>query len=264
MPGIGDPAPQFSGQDVVNGGTFSLSDHQGSAVLVVFTGITWCNPCKFEAPILQDLWEEFSGASQPNVQFVLVSVDDSQGGLENAIEQFGLTMPVVYNPDANIDEAYGVTGVPTLFFVDTEGVICDIKVGAGPPADALREDIRDRLEKCGGKPTLVGPRPNLREWVAVATILFGVTSDGGGLAIRPGGVPMPIDPWGPLRDLSRAKKEALVALSLTELAKSFRDPKTRRAVEQSGIQALRSAVGTIARDLEQPSADYKSTMPVRR
>lgn len=260
MPGIGDPAPQFSGQDKVNGGTFSLADHQGSVVLVAFNGITWCEPCKFEAPILQDLWEEFDGA---NVQFVMVSVGDSEGGLENAIEQFGLTMPVVFNPGANIDEAYDVNGVPAVYFVNTEGVICDIKVGASPPADVLRDDIRKRLEKCGAKPDMSFVRPRLREWAAVATILFGVTSDGWGLAIRPGGTPVPIDPWGPLRDLSRAKKEALVALSLTELAKSFHDPKTSRAVEQSGMHALRSAVAALAREMEVPR-DFESTMPVRK
>jgi peroxiredoxin len=263
MPGIGDPAPQFSGEDVVNGGTFSLADHQGSVILVAFNGLTWCAPCQFEAPVLQDLWEEFGGATQPDVQFVMVSVNDSQGGLENAVESFGLTMPVVYNPGANIDEAYGVNAVPALYFVDTEGVICDVKVGAGPPADALREDIRSRLEKCGATPGSDVLRPRLREWLAVATILFGVTSDGEGLAIRPGGTPVPIDPWGPLRDLSRSKREALVALSVTELAKSFRDLKTRRAVEQSGMRALRLAVDGIARDMEEPSGDFRSTMPVR-
>jgi probable HAF family extracellular repeat protein len=35
---------------------------------------------------------------------------------------------------------------------------------------------------------------------AYIMILFGVTKDGGGLGITPGGKPKPIDPWGPLRE----------------------------------------------------------------
>jgi peroxiredoxin len=36
MLGPGDPAPDFSGHDFINGGTFTLSDHAGKTILVVF------------------------------------------------------------------------------------------------------------------------------------------------------------------------------------------------------------------------------------
>ncbi len=38
MPVPGDLAPDFSGTDIINGGTFTLSDHLGKVILVVFLG----------------------------------------------------------------------------------------------------------------------------------------------------------------------------------------------------------------------------------
>ena len=38
MLGIGDTAPDFSGQDIVSGGTFTLSDHFGKVIVLAFIG----------------------------------------------------------------------------------------------------------------------------------------------------------------------------------------------------------------------------------
>ncbi len=36
MPSIGDPAPNFTGHDFINGGTFTLADHTGEVILLSF------------------------------------------------------------------------------------------------------------------------------------------------------------------------------------------------------------------------------------
>ncbi len=40
MVNIGDPAPDFTGQDVVGGQTFKLSDHFGKVIVLAFVGWT--------------------------------------------------------------------------------------------------------------------------------------------------------------------------------------------------------------------------------
>ncbi len=39
MLNVGDPAPDFSGNDLVNGGVFTLSDHTGKFILVSFMNL---------------------------------------------------------------------------------------------------------------------------------------------------------------------------------------------------------------------------------
>ncbi len=86
-----------------------------------------------------------------------------------------------------------------------------------------------------------------RRWMAVVYILFGVIQDGGGIVIKPGTGPIPIDPWGPLRHLSPAKRDVLAGLATTELAELLRDPASREAVTRAGLTAIRKAVDQMAR-----------------
>ncbi|MDQ3957164.1 MAG: TlpA family protein disulfide reductase [Actinomycetota bacterium] len=261
MPEIGDPAPLFSGDDVVNGGTFSLEDHQGKIVLVAFNGLSRCSPCRLEAPILQELWDEYDDSiALPRVQFVVVSFNEELGALQNAIEEFGLTMPVVHNSD--VPPMYEVSGVPVLWVVEPGGTLCARKLGASKPEEKLKKDIRQLLVDCGAPDPLY--LPDYGDWAAMATILFGVISDGGGLVLTPGGVPKPIDPWGPLLRMGAAKREALVALAVGELAKRLRDPESRVTVERAAARALQSAAQTVARRVEPPRPDDGPTwMPAR-
>jgi hypothetical protein len=83
-------------------------------------------------------------------------------------------------------------------------------------------------------------------WWAVATILFGVIQDGGGV-VWIGGKPVPIDPWGPLRlSLSStlanpyqappAMRDALVGMALSELSSLVSSPELRAELE--GVAGL--------------------------
>lgn len=87
-------------------------------------------------------------------------------------------------------------------------------------------------------------------WRAVLYILFGVTEDGGGLGIGPGGDPIPIDPWGPLVTVSPAKRDLLAALAAGELANLVTEAGSRSSLEQAAVSALRAAVEEVAAEAE--------------
>lgn len=89
---------------------------------------------------------------------------------------------------------------------------------------------------------------DMHKWAAVVQILFGVTSDAGGLVITPGGKPIPIDPWGPLMRLSTAKREALVGLAITELAALIQGSESRREAHKAGVNLLAKAVKALRVD----------------
>lgn len=92
---------------------------------------------------------------------------------------------------------------------------------------------------------------DLSKWVAVATILFGVIQDGGGVIIV-GGKPIPIDPWGPLRkslwaalaDPKRANpavRDVLVATAVAELSQLFSAAELRSKMSHAAESAAGEA-----------------------
>jgi thiol-disulfide isomerase/thioredoxin len=235
MPGIGDPAPLFSGEDFLSGQSFSLSDHQGDVVLIAFNGITWCGPCKFEAPILQSLWEEFQdGYFAPHVQFVMISTWDNLDLLPGALQQYGITMPVVTDP--SIPGLYEVTAVPALFVANTEGKICATKVGAGPPESVVRDEIRQLLLECGAHPAL---HIQLPDWFKKL-----------------------LPPWEPIEHIAVEKRDALLALAMSELAGQIQDSPTRRDLEMRSLRAAESAIRQLReRRSRKPLAGAQDRMP---
>jgi peroxiredoxin len=246
-PNIGDPAPQFSAVDVITNQTHNLSDYAGQVVLLIFSGPSWCPPCQFEAPILVDLWDEFeSSFAVPKVKFLMISCfgNETPQAFKTAVQNFGITFPALLNPGQDITDLYGVAGVPAMFVVNTEQKICNTHVGASPPADALREDIFNMLIGCGAaEPKSL--KIDLSKWAAVMTILFGVTQDGGGLGIKPGGGPIPIDPWGPLVRLTAQKRDILLQLAISELAKGVTDYKTAKGIETMALTAAQASMKKI-------------------
>src|SRR5690349_12916379 len=106
MLSVGDAAPQFSATDIINDQMYNLSDYAGQLVLLIFSGPSWCEPCQFEAPVLQDLWETFGKSIQkPTVQFLMVSCfadEESPQAFKTAVQNFDLTFPALLNPNDTI------------------------------------------------------------------------------------------------------------------------------------------------------------------
>lgn len=237
---IGDPAPPFSAPIFGTDQTFTLHDHQGEIVVLAFNGLTWCGPCQLEAPILQDLWEEFKGGCYiPKIWFVMIhgtfsglDFAEELAKLPASVAQFGITFPIV--ADNAVWELYGITGVPKVYVVGPDQKICALKEGASPPLDTLRNELRSLILSCGA----VTKAPwclTDSQWLAVAQILFGVTQDQGGVIIV-GGKPKPVPPWDPLR------RDALLALAISQLVAEVSDSESRRIIERAALDALGTAV----------------------
>jgi probable HAF family extracellular repeat protein len=91
----------------------------------------------------------------------------------------------------------------------------------------------------------------------VAILIFGgVTVDGGGWVILPGGPPIPVGPWeAGWANLPAAKRDALVGLALDEVAKYIQDRKAREAIRRSILENVRKEVD---RMLETPGTGKTS------
>ena len=120
----GEPAPDFS-LDLFDGSEVSLSDLRGQVVVLNFWA-SWCNPCRQEAPDLQEMWEMFEGRG---VMFLGLSYKDAEDASRAFIQEFGITYPNGADPRGKIGRSYGVTAVPETFVIDAEGKVAWIKVG---------------------------------------------------------------------------------------------------------------------------------------
>ncbi len=117
---VGQQAPDFTVQDVSNGANFRLFDQLVQPMLLEFM-TTSCPHCTREAPILSDLFSRHG----TRMHFLSISIDPftDQAGVLMTYSQMH-TMPWTFARDTNgVGSTYGVTGTPTMFLLDTNGVI---------------------------------------------------------------------------------------------------------------------------------------------
>ena len=112
-------APDFTVYDD-EGNAVNLSDFIGKPLIVNFWA-SWCGPCKMEMPDFDEKYQEFG----EDVQFLMVNMTDgSRETLEKAkkfIEESGYTFPVYYDTDMDAAITYGVSSIPSTYFIDAQG-----------------------------------------------------------------------------------------------------------------------------------------------
>ena len=124
-PLIGRQAPDFT-LTRFDGGTLSLKDLRGKAVLVNFWA-SWCLECRVEAPALEAGWQTYK---DKDVVFVGVDIQDKEPDARAFIKEFGITYPNGWDVSGKVAVNYGVWGIPETFFLDREGRITYKHVGA--------------------------------------------------------------------------------------------------------------------------------------
>ena len=137
-PQVGELAPDFQLPDL-KGKAVYLSDFHGSPILVNFWA-TWCAPCQSEMPYIQAVYEEWSGRG---LVVLTIDIGESSSQARDFMESNRLTFPVLLDSDGKVAERYNVRGIPTTIFIDTEGIIQVMKIGAFPSKAAIEESLTE-------------------------------------------------------------------------------------------------------------------------
>ncbi len=116
----GNMAPGFSLQSL-DDKEYSLRDLlPRGPVVAAFFKIS-CPVCQFTFPFLERLHKRYGS---DGVAFLGISQDDARDTRDFA-KEFGVSFPMVIDDEDGyiVSNAYGLTNVPTIFLIDTDGTV---------------------------------------------------------------------------------------------------------------------------------------------
>jgi thiol-disulfide isomerase/thioredoxin len=141
--GIGKVAPVAESKDL-DDKDVKLADLKGKVVVLDFWA-TWCGPCRSMIPHERDMVKKLDGKK---FAFVSVSADDEVKTLKDFLEKE--SMPWTHwfaGKGGDVLKGWNIHAFPTIFVIDSKGVIRAKYVGAGPETEKKLEDLVEKLVK---------------------------------------------------------------------------------------------------------------------
>jgi peroxiredoxin len=123
-PTVGQPAPDFQAT-TVDGRTINLSDFKGQPVWLTF-GASWCQPCRAENPDVEAVYERSKAAG---LVVIAIFMSEDASTVRDYAGRVGLTYQKVADPGTTIASQYRILGIPSHFFIDSSGVLREMRIG---------------------------------------------------------------------------------------------------------------------------------------
>jgi cytochrome c biogenesis protein CcmG, thiol:disulfide interchange protein DsbE len=135
--------------DLLPGGTDAyekrLAGLHGYPV-VVNVWASWCGPCRFEFPVLQELSAKYG----KKVAFLGVNSEDADDAATTFLEEEPIPYPSYTDPDKEILNSLGAFGgLPDTAFYDSSGELVYLKQGPYAEDSELEADVRRYALKSG-------------------------------------------------------------------------------------------------------------------
>jgi peroxiredoxin len=155
MPALtaGSKAPDFE-LKATDGQPFKLSDALARGPVVVALFKVSCPTCQYAFPFLERLYRAYG---TNNVTLVGISQNDARQ-TSGFVKEFGVTFPVLLDDEDSypVSNAYGLTNVPTIFWIAQDGKI-DISSVGWVKYDF--EELNRKMAEAGNIPSAVMFKP---------------------------------------------------------------------------------------------------------
>jgi cytochrome c biogenesis protein CcmG, thiol:disulfide interchange protein DsbE len=123
-PRVGKPAPDFRTFGL-DGSPVELSAYRGHPVWLTFWA-TWCPPCRAEAPDIQAASERYK---DQGLVILAVNVGEDPATVRDFVHSLGLTFTIASDETTEVAALYRANGLPAHFFIDSAGVLRDVRSG---------------------------------------------------------------------------------------------------------------------------------------
>lgn len=120
----GQKAPDFEVRMLDTDETTSLSDYEGSYLMLSFF-TTWCQFCTYQMPFI-----EAFAAKQDTIKVLLVNLAESESLVREYVQKQGLTLPVGLDENYVVGVSYLARYLPTSLLIDPDGLVVKRQVGA--------------------------------------------------------------------------------------------------------------------------------------
>lgn len=120
----------------LDGNKITLSELKGKKIFLNFWA-TWCPPCKAEMPDIEKLYKE---TKDSGIIILAVNVGEDKKTVQDFIVKNNYSFTVLLDAAGEVSQLYQVTGIPTSYFIDTEGYLYDGVTGA-MPLESMKEYV---------------------------------------------------------------------------------------------------------------------------
>ncbi len=159
---VGTKAPDFE-LKAMDGPRFSLQEALGSGPVVLAFFKVSCPTCQYAFPFLERLHKAYG---QKGVKLLGVSQNNAKDTAAFT-KEFGATFPILLDDTEKypVSNAYGLTNVPTIFWIAQDG---EIEVSSVGWVKAEFEEINRRMAEAGktGPAAMFKPGEDVRDFRA--------------------------------------------------------------------------------------------------
>ena len=127
---LSQKAPDFTLPTMTGANIITLSELEGTPVVLNFWA-TWCGPCRAELPYFEAVAQESEG----EIKVIAIDVGESASTVQTFFGDYEPTMIVALDNNGEVfvnycqeDNSRGY--IPFALFVDSEGIVQYIKIGA--------------------------------------------------------------------------------------------------------------------------------------
>jgi thiol-disulfide isomerase/thioredoxin len=124
---VDNPAPNFGLQDM-DGQSVFLNQFRGRPVLINFW-TTWCPSCKAEMPLIQSISADKNLAAQ-GLAVLTVDLGEDLNTVASFKKSNNYSFTTLLDTQQIVANLYNVYGIPTTYFIDKNGIIRNVRIGA--------------------------------------------------------------------------------------------------------------------------------------